>query len=137
MVDKQERIIAECFQTGRVGLDCDECEAHPVNGGECCYGTGHEYNHEDCNECAYEGDCTQVTHGKTRGKKKRKIIRRSRRVMRDDEDLDEDEEPEELIQLPSRRRRRKASVHRTPEEEFLEEDEEEEVPASLPPSSRW
>jgi hypothetical protein len=63
MSSDMNRVIHECFRSGSVGESCDDCPAHPANGGPCCFGMDHEEDHEDCQDCDYESECARLTHG--------------------------------------------------------------------------
>lgn len=67
MSAREKRVIADCFDNGTVGEDCDDCMAHPSNDPEdaCCYGSEHEYHDKTCTRCPHENDCAQLTHGIT------------------------------------------------------------------------
>ncbi len=59
------QIKQACFLGDR-DRDCDYCPAHPSKGGDCCFGTLHEYDDPSpsgCQSCRHEQECAPITHG--------------------------------------------------------------------------
>jgi len=66
-------LISQCIN-GERHRDCEYCHEHPSRGGECCFGSRHEYGDPDCYQCALQEDCARATHTHEREYPSRRII---------------------------------------------------------------
>jgi len=57
-MEAQKETVHNCFN-GLIEKDCENCHAHPSEGGICCYSDPEQYNASDseCRNCVFHDDC--------------------------------------------------------------------------------